>query len=120
MPHWAASHQALSADHLEYTDEAGVAAMAAAGTVAVLLPGAYLVLKETRKPPIAQLRTAGVAMAVASDLNPGTSPVLSLRTAMSLAISLFYSTCASMSPAQATTRHAAKAVRLAHSHVNLP
>lgn len=113
----AASHHAWSADHLEYTDEAGVAAMAAAGTVAVLLPGAYLVLKETRKPPIAQLRAAGVAMAVASDLNPGTSPVLSLRTAMSLAISLFDLRVDEV--LQATTRHAARAVGLADSHGEL-
>lgn len=85
----AAQHAALSADHLEYTDAAGVQAMARAGTVAVLLPGAYLVLKEKQLPPIALLREAGVPMAIATDLNPGTSPLLSLRTAMSLAISLF-------------------------------
>lgn len=85
----AARHRALCADHLEFLDPAGIPAMAAAGTVAVLLPGAYLVLKETRKPPIDALRAGGVAMAIATDLNPGTSPLLSLRTAMHLGISLF-------------------------------
>lgn len=85
----AAASGALSADHLECTDSAGIAAMAAAGTVAVLLPGAYLMLKETRKPPVGALREAGVPMAVSTDLNPGTSPLVSLRTAMNLAITLF-------------------------------
>jgi imidazolonepropionase len=85
----AARHGALSADHLEYTDEAGVAAMAAAGTVAVLLPAAFYALRETRLPPIAALRAHGVAMAVASDLNPGTSPLRSQRLAMNLACTLF-------------------------------
>lgn len=79
----------LSADHLEYLSAAGIAAMAGAGTVAVLLPGAYYVLKETRKPPVAALRTAGVPLAVATDLNPGTSPLRSLRLAMNLACVLF-------------------------------
>ena len=80
---------ALSADHLEYLDDAGVAAMAKAGTVAVLLPGAYYVLRETKQPPIEALRKAGVVMAVASDLNPGTSPIVSLQTNMHLACTLF-------------------------------
>ncbi|MCU0755737.1 MAG: imidazolonepropionase [Xanthomonadales bacterium] len=79
----------LSADHLEYLSDAGIAAMAQAGTVAVLLPGAYYVLKETRKPPVAALRAAGVPMALATDLNPGTSPLRSLRLAMNLASVLF-------------------------------
>lgn len=79
----------LSADHIEYTGEAAVAAMAAAGTVAVLLPGAFHVLRETRLPPIAALRAHGVPMAVATDLNPGTSPLQSLRLAMSLACTHF-------------------------------
>lgn len=79
----------LSADHLEYLSEAGIAAMAQAGTVAVLLPGAFYVLKETRKPPVAALRAAGVPKAVATDLNPGTSPLRSLRLAMNLACVLF-------------------------------
>lgn len=73
----AARYGALSCDHLEYLDEAGVAAMAAAGTVAVLLPGAYYLLRETQRPPVAALRAAGVPMAVATDHNPGTSPTLS-------------------------------------------
>jgi imidazolonepropionase len=85
----AASFGALSADHLEYTGESGVRAMADSGTVAVMLPGAFLVLGETQHPPIAALRDSHVPMAVATDCNPGTSPVCSLRTAMSLAVSLF-------------------------------
>lgn len=79
----------LSADHLEYADEAGVRAMAAAGTVAVLLPGAFVCLGETRVPPIAVLREHGVAIAVATDCNPGSSPLLSLRLAMALACTEF-------------------------------
>ena len=85
----AAEFGALSADHLEYLDEAGVAAMAKAGTVAVLLPGAFYVLRETRLPPLDALRRAGVAIAVASDLNPGTSPIVSLQANMHLACTLF-------------------------------
>ena len=81
-------HQGLSADHLEYLDEAGVAAMAAAGTTAVLLPGAWYALRETRVPPIALLREHGVPMAVATDCNPGTSPLLSLRLAANMACTL--------------------------------
>jgi imidazolonepropionase len=80
---------ALSADHIEYTGADGVRAMAAAGTVAVLLPGAFYALRETRLPPIGLLREHGVAMAVATDLNPGTSPLLSLRLAMGMACTLF-------------------------------
>ncbi len=79
----------LSADHVEHTSEAGVAAMAAAGTVAVLLPGAFHVLRETRLPPLDLFRTHGVPMAVATDCNPGTSPLRSLRLAMSLACTHF-------------------------------
>ncbi len=79
----------LSADHVEYTSEAGVRAMAAAGTVAVLLPGAFHVLRETRLPPLDAFRASGVPMAVATDCNPGTSPLLSLRQAMQLACTLF-------------------------------
>lgn len=85
----AAEHGALSADHLEYTSDDGVAAMARAGTVAVILPGAYYMLNETRKPPIAALREAGVPMALATDANPGSSPVLSLLTTANLACTLF-------------------------------
>ncbi|MEO8803876.1 MAG: imidazolonepropionase [Rudaea sp.] len=79
----------LSADHLEYVSAAGIAAMAAAGTVAVMLPGAFYTLRESRLPPIAAFRKAGVPMAVATDLNPGTSPLLSLRLAMNMACTLF-------------------------------
>lgn len=110
----AAGHGALSADHVEYTDAAGVAAMATAGTVAVLLPAAFLVLRETRKPPVAAFRAAGVPMAVATDLNPGTSPLLSLRTAMSLAVNLFGLTIEES--LTGATGHAARALGLAHSH----
>jgi imidazolonepropionase len=85
----AAQHGALSADHLEHTDEAGAAAMAAAGTVAVLLPGAFYVLRETRVPPVDIFRRLGVPMAVATDCNPGTSPLTSLLLAMNLAATLF-------------------------------
>ncbi len=85
----AAEFGALSADHLEYTNEAGVHAMAANGTVAVMLPAAFYTLRESKLPPIEQFRAHGVAMAVASDLNPGTSPLLSLRHAMNLACTLF-------------------------------
>ena len=85
----AASFAALSADHLEYTSSAGVQALAKAGTVAVLLPGAYLTLRETHLPPLQSLREHGVAIAIATDCNPGTSPVCSLLSTMSLATSLF-------------------------------
>ena len=84
-----AQFEGLSADHVEYSSEAGVKAMAQAGTVAVLLPGAFHVLRETRLPPLEALRSHGVAMAVATDCNPGTSPLLSLRQAMQLACTLF-------------------------------
>jgi imidazolonepropionase len=85
----AARFGALSADHLEYTTEPGVQAMAEAGTVAVLLPGAYLTLGETRLPPIPALRQYGVPIAIASDCNPGTSPMCSIRAAMMLAARQF-------------------------------
>ena len=85
----AAEFDGLSADHIEHTGEAGVRAMAARGTVAVLLPGAFHVLRETRLPPIALLREHDVPMAVATDCNPGTSPLLSLRQAMQLACTHF-------------------------------
>lgn len=84
-----ASFGGLSADHLECTDEAGVVAMARAGSVAVLLPGSYYALRETRTPPVAAFREHHVPMAVATDLNPGTSPLRSLRLAMNLACTLF-------------------------------
>ena len=79
----------LSADHLEHLSEAGVAAMASAGTVAVLLPGAYYFLRDTTPPPIALLRAAGVPMAVATDCNPGTSPMTSMLLAMNMACTLW-------------------------------
>jgi imidazolonepropionase len=85
----AARHGALSADHLEHTDEAVAAAMAAAGTVAVLLPGAFYVLREARVPPVETFRRLGVPMAVATDCNPGTSPLTSLLLAMNITAALF-------------------------------
>jgi imidazolonepropionase len=106
----AADHGALSADHLEHADEEGVAAMARAGMVAVLLPGAFYALQETRKPPVALLRRYGVAMAVATDCNPGTSPVLSPTLMMSMACTLF-----GLTPEEALagmTRAGAKALGL--------
>ena len=85
----AARFGALSADHIEYTDEAGVAALAAAGTVAVLLPGAFYFLRETQPPPVAALRRHGVRIALATDCNPGSSPLLSPLLAMNMACTLF-------------------------------
>lgn len=84
-----ADYGGLSADHIEFTDEAAVARMAERGTVAVLLPGAFLCLRETQLPPIDALRRHRVPMAVSTDLNPGTSPLMSLRLAMNLACTLF-------------------------------
>jgi imidazolonepropionase len=85
----AAEHCALSADHLEYLDEAGAKEMADAGTVAVLLPGAFYALQEERKPPVELLRKHKVSIAVATDCNPGTSPMLSPTLAMNMACTLF-------------------------------
>ncbi|HMB56183.1 MAG TPA: imidazolonepropionase [Arenimonas sp.] len=105
-----AEFDGLSADHLEYSSEDAVRAMAKHGTVAVLLPGAFHVLRETKLPPIAELRAHGVAMAVATDLNPGTSPLQSLRLAMSMACTHFR-----LTPEEAlrgATMHAAKALGL--------
>ena len=85
----AAQHGALSADHLEHLDEAGVAAMARAGTVATLLPGAYYFTREAKAPPIEALRRAGVPIAIATDCNPGTSPLTSLLLAMNMGATLF-------------------------------
>ncbi|RWP18343.1 MAG: imidazolonepropionase [Mesorhizobium sp.] len=85
----AARYGALSADHLEYTDEAGAAAMARAGTVATILPGAYYFIRETKKPPIGLFRQHGVKMAVATDCNPGTAPLTSLLLTMNMAATLF-------------------------------
>jgi imidazolonepropionase len=106
----AAEFGALSADHLEYTNDAGIQAMAAAGTVAVMLPAAFYTLRETRLPPIERLRAHGVPMAVASDVNPGTSPLMSLRQAMNMACTLFR-----MTPEEAlrgATVNAARALAL--------
>jgi imidazolonepropionase len=85
----AAEHRALSADHLEHLDEAGAKAMAEVGTVAVLLPGSFYALQETRKPPVQLLRDQGVRIAVATDCNPGTSPLLSPTLAINMACTLF-------------------------------
>ncbi len=85
----AAQHGALSADHLEWTDEFGIAAMAAAKTVAVLLPGAFYFLRETRQPPVGLLRKHGVPIAIATDCNPGTSPLTSLLLTMNMGATLF-------------------------------
>jgi len=107
----AAGYGALSADHIEYLDHAGVAAMAAAGTVAVLLPGAFYTLRETQVPPIDSLRRQGVPMALATDANPGSSPLTSLLLTMNMGCTLFR-----MTPEEAlagVTRNAAQA--LGHS-----
>ncbi len=106
----AASYGALSVDHLEYLDQGGVKALAVAGTVAVILPGAYYTLRETRMPPIDTLRKHGVPMAVATDCNPGSSPVSSLLLSMNMACTLFR-----MTPQEAlagVTRNAALALGL--------
>ena len=106
----AAEFGGLSADHIEYTNERGVMAMRDAGTVAVLLPGAFHVLRETKLPPIDALRVAGVPMAVATDCNPGTSPLLSQRQAMQLACTHFR-----LTPEEAlrgATLHASRALGL--------
>jgi len=106
----AARFQALSADHLEYLAADGIAAMAQAGTVAVILPGAYYTLRETQMPPIAALRAAGVAMALATDCNPGSSPITSLTLSMNMACTLFRMT--PLEALQGTTCHAARALGL--------
>lgn len=85
----AAEYGALSADHLEYLDDAGIAAMAKSGTVAVLLPGAYYFVRETKLPPIDALRASGVPIALATDCNPGTSPLTSILLVMNMAATLF-------------------------------
>jgi imidazolonepropionase len=106
----AARHGALSADHLEFLGADGVAALAAAGTVATLLPGAYYTLQQRQPPPVAALRAAGVPMAVATDCNPGTSPLNSLLLALNMACTLF-----GLTPEEAlagATREAARALGL--------
>ncbi|SMO88563.1 imidazolonepropionase [Paracoccus laeviglucosivorans] len=107
----AARHHALSADHLEYLGPDGIGAMAASGTVAVMLPGAFYTLRETQLPPVAALRQAGVPMALATDCNPGTSPMTSILLAMNMGATLFR-----MTPAEClagVTHHAARALGLA-------
>ena len=114
----AAEFGALSADHLEYTSEAGIAAMAAAGSVAVMLPGAFYTLRENTLPPIETIRRHRVPLAVASDLNPGTSPLLSVRHAMNMACTLFR-----MTPEEAlrgATANAARALGLADRGTLVP
>jgi imidazolonepropionase len=109
----AAQYRALSADHLEHLDDAGAKAMAAAGTVAVLLPGAYYALQETKKPPVALLRKHKVPIAIATDCNPGTSPLLSPSLTMNMACTLF-----GLTPEEAVagmTINAARALGLAHT-----
>jgi imidazolonepropionase len=106
----AARFGALSADHLEYLSDGGASALAAAGTVAVLLPGAYFMLRQTTPPPVASLRQAGVTLAVATDCNPGTSPCTSLLLALNMACTLF-----GLTPQEAiagVTRNAARALGL--------
>lgn len=106
----AASFGALSCDHLEHLSDGGIAAMKAAGTVAVLLPGAFYMLRETKLPPIAELREAGVPMAVSTDHNPGTSPGLSLLLAAHMACSFFRLT--PLEAVRGITVHAARALGL--------
>ena len=106
----AARYQALSADHLEYTSEAGVDALARSGTVAVLLPGAFYTLKETQKPPVELLRRYRVPIAVATDANPGSSPVLSLLLMLNMACTLFSLT--TEEALAGVTRNAARALGL--------
>jgi imidazolonepropionase len=113
----AARFHALSAEHLEFTSEEGVRAMAGAGTVAVLLPGAFYFLRETRLPPIDALRAAGVPIAVATDCNPGSSPLTSMLLALNMACTLFR-----LTPEEAlagATAHAAQALGLGASHGTL-
>jgi imidazolonepropionase len=110
----AARFGALSADHLEYTGEAGVRAMAGAGTVAVLLPGAFYFLRETKLPPVRLLRDHGVPIAVSTDCNPGSSPMTSILLALNMACTLFR-----LTPEEAlagATCHAARALGMAATH----
>ncbi len=107
----AAEFGALSADHLEYVDEAAVGALAQAGTVAVLLPGAYYTLRQSHPPPVALLRQAGVPMAVSTDCNPGTSPCCSILLMLNMACTLFGLTAEEA--LTGVTRMAARALGLA-------
>ncbi|WP_179179642.1 imidazolonepropionase [Pseudomonas sivasensis] len=113
----AARYHALSADHLEFMTEEDAIAMAASGTVAVLLPGAFYFLRETQLPPMEALRKHGVKIAIASDLNPGTSPALSVRLMLNMACTLFR-----MTPEEAlagVTQHAATALGMGATHGSL-
>ncbi|MGU3307003.1 imidazolonepropionase [Pseudomonas sp. M5A4_2d] len=113
----AARYHALSADHLEFMTEEDAIAMAASGTVAVLLPGAFYFLRETQLPPMEALRKHGVKIAIASDLNPGTSPALSVRLMLNMACTLFR-----MTPEEAlagATQHAATALGMGETHGSL-
>ncbi|MCF5545252.1 imidazolonepropionase [Pseudomonas salomonii] len=113
----AARYHALSADHLEFMTEEDAIAMAASGTVAVLLPGAFYFLRETQLPPMEALRKHGVKIAIASDLNPGTSPALSVRLMLNMACTLFR-----MTPEEAlagATQHAATALGMGDTHGSL-
>ncbi len=113
----AARYHALSADHLEFMTEEDAIAMAASGTVAVLLPGAFYFLRETQLPPMDALRKHGVKIAIASDLNPGTSPALSVRLMLNMACTLFR-----MTPEEAlagATQHAATALGMGDTHGSL-
>jgi imidazolonepropionase len=108
----AARYKALSADHLEHLDDAGAKAMAKAGTVAVLLPGAFYALQEKKKPPVDLLRKHKVPIAIATDCNPGTSPMLSPTLTMNMACTLF-----GLTPEEALagmTINASRALGLAH------
>tara|TARA_B110000971_G_scaffold38594_1_gene37446 strand:+ start:3013 stop:4233 length:1221 start_codon:yes stop_codon:yes gene_type:complete len=113
----AAKYHALSSDHLEYLSHEDAHAMADAGTVAVILPGAFFCLKETQQPPIQKLRELGVPMAIASDCNPGSAPVLSLRLMMGMACTMFGFT--PLEALQGVTCHGAQALGLGHSHGQL-
>ena len=113
----AAKYHALSSDHLEYLSHEDAHAMADAGTVAVILPGAFFCLKEPQQPPIQKLRELGVPMAIASDCNPGSAPVLSLRLMMGMACTMFGFT--PLEALQGVTCHGAQALGLGHSHGQL-
>lgn len=113
----AAKHRALSVDHLEYVSEAGVKALADAGTVAVLLPGAFYFLREKQMPPVAMLREHRVPIAVATDCNPGTSPVTSILLIMNMACTLFRMTPSEV--LRAVTINAARALGLEKTHGSL-
>ena len=114
----AASHKALSVDHVEYANKEDVIALAAAGCTAVLLPGAFYTLRETQKPPVALFRDQGVPMALATDANPGSSPMTSVLLAMNMGCTLF-----GMTPYEAlagVTRNAARALGVSDSGMLRP